>query len=48
MMNKNENSLWVEKYRPDGLDGYVGNEHIIEKVKIYIENEDVPHFYFME
>jgi len=43
MMNKNENSLWVEKYRPDGLDGYVGNEHIIEKVKIYIENEDVPH-----
>jgi len=42
-MNKNENSLWVEKYRPDGLDGYVGNEHIIEKVKIYIENEDVPH-----
>lgn len=43
MMNKNENSLWVEKYRPHGLDGYVGNEHIIEKVKIYIENEDVPH-----
>ena len=37
------NSLWVEKYRPDTLDGYVGNEHILEKVKIYIENEDVPH-----
>lgn len=43
MMNKSENSLFVEKYRPDTLDGYVGNEHIIEKVKIYIENEDVPH-----
>jgi len=42
-MNKKENTLWVEKYRPDTLDGYVGNEHIIEKVKIYIENEDVPH-----
>jgi len=25
------------------LEGYVGNEHILEKVKIYIENEDVPH-----
>jgi len=37
------NSLWVEKYRPDTLEGYVGNEHILEKVKIYIENEDVPH-----
>ena len=42
-MNKKENTLWVEKYRPDTLDGYVGNEHIIEKVKIYIQNEDVPH-----
>jgi len=42
-MNKNENTLFVEKYRPDTLQGYVGNEHIIEKVKIYIENEDVPH-----
>ena len=37
------NSLWVERYRPQGLEGYVGNEHILEKVKIYIENEDVPH-----
>jgi replication factor C small subunit len=40
---KMSNSLWVEKYRPDTLEGYVGNEHILEKVKIYIENEDVPH-----
>ena len=42
-MNNTENTLWVEKYRPDTLEGYVGNEHILEKVKIYIENEDVPH-----
>ena len=38
-----ENSLWVEKYRPDTLDGYVGNELVVDKVKIYIENGDVPH-----
>lgn len=42
-MSNNENTLWVERYRPSGLEGYVGNEHIIEKVKIYIENNDVPH-----
>ena len=42
-MNNTENTLWVEKYRPDTLEGYVGNEHILEKVRIYIENEDVPH-----
>lgn len=42
MMNK-EHTLWVERYRPQRLEDYVGNEHILEKVKIYIENEDVPH-----
>ena len=42
-MIRTENTLWVEKYRPDTLEGYVGNEHILQKVKIYIENEDVPH-----
>ena len=41
--SKREHSLLVEQYRPNTLEGYVGNEHIIEKVKIYIENEDVPH-----
>ncbi len=43
MIQTKENTLWVESYRPDKLDGYVGNESLVEKVKIYIENEDVPH-----
>ena len=38
-----ENSLWVEKYRPTDLSTYVGNEHLKEKVKVYLESEDVPH-----
>ena len=38
-----ENTLWVEKYRPDTLDGYVGNELVVDKVKMYLENGDVPH-----
>lgn len=42
-MSNSENSLWVERYRPSGLEGYVGNEHIIQKVNIYIKNNDVPH-----
>ena len=36
-------SLWVEKYRPYNLQTYIGNEHLKDKVKIYLENEDVPH-----
>ena len=46
MFGAQENTLWVEKFRPGTLDGYVGNEHIIDKVKIYIESGDVPHLLF--
>ena len=40
---KVNNSLWVEKYRPNILDNYVGNESLKEKVKLYIERGDIPH-----
>ena len=36
-------SLWVEKYRPNKLHDYVGNEHLKTKVAGYIETGDVPH-----
>ena len=38
-----DHSLWVEKYRPTDLSTYIGNEHLKEKVKVYLESEDVPH-----
>jgi DNA polymerase III delta prime subunit len=40
---KVNNSLWVEKYRPNILDNYVGNESLKEKVKLYIEKGEIPH-----
>lgn len=43
---KTDNSLWVEAYRPKKLEDYIGNEHLKEKVKGYIENNDVPHLLF--
>jgi DNA polymerase III delta prime subunit len=42
-MFSSEETLWVEKYRPTTLKGYVGNPHIVEKVKNWIENNDLPH-----
>ena len=36
-------SLWVEKYRPKDLSTYIGNEHLREKVGVYLESGDVPH-----
>lgn len=37
------NSLWVERYRPKTLSDYVGNEHLKSKVEGYLESGDVPH-----
>lgn len=42
-MNKKENSLYVEKYRPHVLDEYIGNEALVDKFRIYIEKQDIPH-----
>jgi DNA polymerase III delta prime subunit len=40
---ENNHSLWVEKYRPNKLEDYVGNEHLKSKVETYLESGDVPH-----
>jgi len=40
---KNENTLWVEKYRPQTLNDYIGNDLLKEKVQSYLDNNDVPH-----
>jgi DNA polymerase III delta prime subunit len=43
-MEKNlSNTLWVEKYRPNNLDTYIGNEHLKSKVSAYLESGDLPH-----
>jgi replication factor C small subunit len=40
---KTENTLWVEKYRPQTLKEYIGNDLLKEKVQSYLDNNDVPH-----
>jgi replication factor C small subunit len=41
-----ENTLWVEKYRPNTLEGYVGNNTLKSKIEIYLKNGDIPHILF--
>ena len=38
-----QHTLFVEKYRPNTLDNYIGNEHLKSKVKHYLESGDLPH-----
>jgi DNA polymerase III delta prime subunit len=42
-MNNKEHTLWVERYRPNKLEDYVGNEHLKSKVAGYLETGDIPH-----
>ena len=37
------NTLWVEKYRPSSIGTYIGNEHLLDKVAVYLESGDLPH-----
>jgi DNA polymerase III delta prime subunit len=41
--SKKEHSLWVEKYRPQTLSEYVGNETVKETIQQYLDNNDIPH-----
>lgn len=42
-MLENDNSgIWVEKYRPQTLDTYIGNQHVIDKCKIWLEQGEIP------
>lgn len=38
-----DNILWLEKHRPQTLDDVVGNPHIIGKLKLLAQEQNVPH-----
>lgn len=38
--------IWVEKYRPRTLDDVVGQEEIISRLKIFVQNKTLPHLIF--
>ena len=41
-----DNTLWVEKYRPDTLENYIGNDNLKAKLEQFIKNQDIPHLLF--
>ena len=41
-----EHSLWVEKYRPNILDNYVGNENIKKSISTYLNQNDIQNLIF--
>lgn len=39
-------TIWCEKYRPDTLDNYIGNDSIKARVGAFIAKSDIPHLLF--
>jgi replication factor C small subunit len=46
MQQEKEHDLWIEAFRPSTLDGYIGNESLIGKANIWIQNGELPHLLF--
>jgi replication factor C small subunit len=43
---KKQHTLWIEKYRSENLDQYIGNEIIKSRIEDCITQNDIPHFIF--
>lgn len=39
-------TIWTERYRPDTLTGYIGNDVVRSKIEQYIQTQDIPHLLF--
>ena len=38
--------IWCEKYRPESLSEYIGNDHLKSKFTQYLQSGDIPHLLF--
>ena len=43
---KKQHTLWIEKYRSENLDQYIGNEVVKSRIADCIKQNDIPHFIF--
>lgn len=41
-----QNTLWVEKYRPETLDDIIGHDSEISRLQKYVNDDEVPHMIF--
>jgi len=43
---KKQHTLWIERYRSENLDQYIGNEVIKSRITDCLAQNDIPHFIF--
>lgn len=39
-------AIWTEKYRPSSFSEFMGQDHILDKVKSFVEKKNMPHLLF--
>lgn len=37
-----DNTLWIERYRPQSLEDFIGNDFVKEKIQTFISTQDMP------
>jgi replication factor C small subunit len=43
---KVDSSIWTERYRPRDFEDVVGNEHVISRLKAFVQARNMPHLLF--
>ena len=38
--------VWAEKYRPTKLDDVINQKHVVSRVKVFVEERNIPHMLF--
>ena len=41
-----QHTLWIEKYRSQTLEQYIGNDAVKDRIADCIAKNDIPHFIF--
>lgn len=45
-MTTTGDGIWVEKYRPNNLDDVAGHSVITDRLKMYVDDDEIPHMIF--
>lgn len=41
-----EHAVWAEKYRPEKLSEVINQKHVVERIKAFVKDKNVPHMLF--
>lgn len=41
-----ELTLWTEKYRPTKLSEVINQKHVVERIKVFVKDKNIPHMLF--